>query len=145
MRLGGSENQKVGWEIMKLNKKIFAISSGAALFVGIVAAVSMTSLPNAPEVASTSAANMGGSVEKATPLILASAQSMAGPRANMAAGEAALPQSIPVPCPIWILGQLSGYSKMTIQTADGATPNPKLVPGGIWFMQKFSAVAAKAL
>ncbi|MHA1165011.1 MAG: hypothetical protein ACTSP0_05435 [Alphaproteobacteria bacterium] len=130
---------------MKLNKNIFAITLGAALFVAMVGIVSMISVPAASIVASSSAINSAGSVEKATPIILASAHSLAAPRTNMAAGEAALPQSIPVPCPIWILGQLTGYSKTTVKTANGATPNPKLVPGGIWLMQKFSEAAAKTL
>lgn len=151
VRLGDSKLLKVGWEIMKFNKKIVAILSGAALFAGAVAVVSMTSLPKAPEVAGISVANTGApvesenSVKKPAPVILASVDSMAGPRANLEAVRAALPQSIPVPCPIWILAQLTGYSKTTVKTADGTTPNPKLVPGGIWVMQKFAAAAAKTL
>lgn len=116
---------------MKLNKHIFSISLGTALFVAMVA--------------SSSAVNSAGSVKEAAPVILASAHSVAAPRANKIAAGIALPQSIPVPCPIWILGQITGYSKTTMKTADGATPNPKLVPGGIWFMQKFSEAAAKTL
>lgn len=130
---------------MKLNKHIFAISLGAAMFVAMVINVSILSVPKASVAASTGAVNSGGSVEKAAPIILASAHSLADPQPYMVAAKAALPQSIPVPCPIWILGQLTGYSKTTVQTADGARPNPELVPGGIWFMQKFSQAAAKTL
>lgn len=153
---------------MKLNKNIVAILSGAALLVGTVAVVSMTSQPKVPEVASTSAVNQETSVkavnqvisvkldipveeklekpaEKAAPVVVASARSMADPRGSFAALKASLPQSIPVPCPIWILGQLSGYSKTTTKTADGGTPNPELVPGAIWVMQQVAAAASKTL
>lgn len=152
---------KVGWEIMKLNKIIVAIISGAALIVGTVAVVSMTGQPKAPEIASTSTSAVNQVIsdkldipvdnkienpaEKAAPAVVASAQSMADSRTSFAALKAALPQSIPVPCPIWILGQLAGYSKTTIKTADGGPPNPELVPGAIWVMQKVATAAAKTL
>ena len=130
---------------MKLNKHIFTVTFGAVLFLAMVIVVSFISVPKASVTANAGAVNSGSSVEKATPLILASAHSPAAPRTKTAVAEAALPQSIPVPCPIWFLGQLTGYSRTTIQTSDGAKPNPKLVPGGIWFMQKFSEAAAKSL
>ncbi len=130
---------------MKLNKQFYTIAFGAALFAGMVGVVAMTSPPEAPEIASANAAGANVPVEKSTPIILASAHTMADPRASLANIKAALPQSIPVPCPIWILGQLTGYSKTTVQTADGSTPNPKLVPGGIWLMQKFTEAVSKTL
>jgi len=145
------------WEIMKHNNHIFAISLGAASIAAMIFVVSMISLPKASETTIAGAVNTASavntssavetvrSIEKAAPIILASAHSTAAPQTILAAAKSALPQSIPVPCPIWILGQLTGYSKTTTKTADGAKLNPKLVPGGIWFMQKFSEAVAKSL
>ena len=151
MRSRDSVTLQPEWEIMKHNNHIFTISLGAASFAAMIFVVSMISVPKASETAIAGAVNTVSSVEtvrtveKAAPIILAPAHSAAAPQTILAAAKSALPQSIPVPCPIWILGQLTGYSKTTIQTADGVKPNPKLVPGGIWFMQKFSEAVSKSL
>lgn len=133
---------------MKLNKQVYAVAFGLALFTGMVAVVGAISVPKAPEIVSTSAPgtlDTKVSVEQAAPVILASSHSIAAPQVQMAVAKFTMPDSIPVPCPIWFLGQITGYHKTTVKTADGSTPNPKLVPGAIWFMQKFTAAATKTL
>ena len=127
----------VGSKIMKLKKHVFAISLGAAMLAVMVLVVSMMSGSKVPLTA-----NSGGT---AIPIILASAHSIGAPQSNMAATGAAQPSSIPVPCPVWILSKITGYGQTANQTTDGAAPGPKLVPGGIWLMQKFSDAARKAL
>ena len=122
---------------MKLNKNVLAISLGTAMLMAMVIIVSMISVPKAPPVVNTA--------DKAPSLILAAAHSLAAPQTNVAAAGATKPLSIPVPCPIWILGQIAGIGTTANQSADGAPPSVEMVPGGIWFMQKFSEVVRKAI
>ncbi len=116
---------------MKLNKSIFARSPGSATLMAMVMVVSMISLPGAPYAASPA--------DKAAPAIPASAQP------HVTDAGAKQPLSIPVPCPIWLLGQIAGYGKTETRSAEGAKPSVEMVPGGIWLMQKFSEAVRKAI
>ena len=118
---------------MKNNKHIVPVALGASMLMVIIAAT--ISMPKTP-----TAANSG---DKATPIILASAHSPE--QSNAVAAVAAQPKSIPVPCPIWMIGQITGYAGTNSQSTDSAKPGPKIVPGGLWFMQKLGEAYRKTL
>jgi len=122
---------------MKIFKHRFAIILGTALFMSIVIVVSLIGAPKAPILAY--------SDDKAIPIILASAQSLAPAASKATTLVSSQPETLPVPCPIWMLSEMTGWKKKTNQSADGGTRNPQLVPAGIWFMQQFGGALRKPL
>ncbi len=122
---------------MKILKHKFAIMIGVALLMPMAIVVSMTSAPKAPTVAI--------SDDKATPIILASAHSLVRVPSTAASLLSTQFKTLPVPCPIWMLSELTGHNTKTSESTNGGKRNPQLVPAGIWFMQKFAEALRKPL